>query len=135
MIDAQALETKIATVVERFYQIAEQDPVIGPVFADKVGDWPGHLQVVRDFWSQILLGTHRYQGDAFKAHDGMSLEPHHFDRWLAILAQVANEELPPVLAAKAMAQATHMRQCLQSGGGGPHKPHLIKLPLPRARRG
>ena len=133
MTDTLAVEDMITAVVDRFYRIAEQDPVIGPVFAGTVGDWPGHLQIVRDFWSQILLGTSRYQGDAFKAHAGMTLEPRHFDRWLEILAQVAGEILPPDLAAKAMAQANHMRQCLQ-GGTCDHKPHLIKLPLPRARR-
>jgi len=134
MTDAQAVEDMITTVVERFYQIAAEDPVIGPVFAAKVGDWPGHLEVVRDFWSQILLGTQRYQGDAFQAHAGMGLEPRHFDRWLDILAQVAGEVLPAELAAKVMDQANHMRQCLQ-GGSCDHKPHLITLPLPRARRG
>ncbi len=133
MTDAQAQEDMIATVVDRFYHLAGQDPIIGPIFAGAVGDWPDHLRIVRDFWSKILLATERYQGDPFKAHAGMTLEPRHFDRWLDIFAQVAAELLPADMAAKAMAQAQHMRQCLQ-GGSCDHGPRRITLPLPHTRR-
>ena len=133
MTDAQALEDMIATAVDRFYQLAGRDPVIGPVFAASVGDWPGHLAVVRDFWSKVLLGTERYQGDPFKAHGGMTLEDRHFDRWLDIFAQVAGETLPAEAAGRAMDQARHMRRCLQ-GGRCDHRPRRVALPLARARQ-
>ena len=129
-----ALEQMITAVVERFYHIAGDDPVIGPVFANRVADWPGHHRVVADFWSKILLGSDRYRGDPFQAHAGMTLEPRHFDRWLEILAEVSAEILPPDLTARAMAQARHMRQCLE-GGSCDHRPRRITLPLPRARHG
>ncbi|MBI5164045.1 MAG: group III truncated hemoglobin [Magnetospirillum sp.] len=124
MTDPQALETMIATAVERFYRLAEHDPVIGPVFAAAIADWPGHLQVVRDFWSKILLGTERYQGNPFQAHAGMTLAPALFDRWLELFAAVAAATLPPAEAAKALAQARHMRACLQ-GGTCDHRPRRI----------
>ena len=133
MTHAQDLEDKIAVAVERFYDVAGQDPTIGPFFAGAVHDWPAHLAVVRDFWSKILLGTERYQGDPFKAHEGMKLEPVFFTRWLEIFAQVAGEILPPEAAAKAMAQAQHMSQCLQ-GGRCEGAPRRITLPLVRAPR-
>lgn len=131
MTDAQELEGMIAIAVERFYQLADQDPVIGPVFARSVGNWPRHLTVVGDFWSKILLGTGRYQGDPFKAHAGMALEPTFFDRWLAIFDRVAAETLPAWAAEKSMDQALHMRQCLE-GGKCDQRPRRIALPLRRS---
>jgi hemoglobin len=42
-------EPAIAALVDRFYEKARRDPLIGPVFNDAVQDWPHHLALLGDF--------------------------------------------------------------------------------------
>ncbi len=82
----------------------------------------------------MLLGAEGYGGDAFTAHAGLVLEPRHFERWLEIFAELAAELLPPEVAAKALAQARHMSECLQ-GKPAHHHERRVAWPLSRAAKG
>jgi hemoglobin len=114
-IDQQALETAIEDCVRRFYAKGAEDPLLGPVFEAAIPDLEGHLKIVVNFWSKSLLGTERYEGQPFAAHINLPLEPEHFTRWLELFTASAQETLPQAQADQAVAKASHMTQCFQSG--------------------
>jgi hemoglobin len=127
----------LAELTRRFYEKADLDPVIGPVIqaALPVERRAEHFAVFRDFWAKMLFGTEGYGGNAFTAHAGMVLEARHFERWLEIFAELAEEMLPPDIAARALAQARHMSQCLQGKPGDHHAERSVAVPLGRAVKG
>ena len=86
-------EEQIRRLVERFYERARDDGVLGPVFARHVdGHWPAHLDTMARFWSSALLRSGRYAGNPRRAHaaiEGLSLA--HFTRWLTLFDATARE--------------------------------------------
>jgi hemoglobin len=108
-------EAAIAACVETFYARALADDALGPMFREAIDDLPAHLQVIRDFWSNALLGTKRYAGSAYAAHAKLPIEWPHFDRWLALFEAAARETLPAELAERALARARHMTQSFRVG--------------------
>ncbi|MGO9741132.1 MAG: group III truncated hemoglobin [Roseiarcus sp.] len=126
--DAEVSEAALATFVHAFYAAARADAAIGPIFARAVADWDAHERTVRDFWSKTLVGSARYSGFPYTAHVGLGLAPEHFDRWLEILASVAARTLPAPAARRAVAKATQMSRCFQSG----LMPVNSEAPAPRA---
>ncbi len=108
-------EDAIMTCVRSFYGAAQQDQVLGPIFASTVHDWEVHYRIVADFWSRALLGTERYKGHPFPLHTKLPIEPEHFDRWLALFTLATETHLPPELAEKAMAKARHMAESFKAG--------------------
>jgi hemoglobin len=95
-------EAMIKNVVDRFYALARDDEVIGPVFTTAVPDerWQAHLDTITDFWSSMLLGTGRYQGRPMPKHLALPyLTDAHFRRWLALFRFTVNELCPPEIAA------------------------------------
>jgi hemoglobin len=95
MSEQKITEEEISTLVDRFYAKVQRDPEIGPIFNEKIEDWPTHLALLKNFWSTVLLTTGRYKGDPMMTHLQLPLEPNHFERWLSLFAETANEVLPP----------------------------------------
>ena len=126
-------EQMLSELTTRFYQLADADPILGPILAETLPPErrAEHFQVFTAFWSRFLLGSNHYTGNAFQAHAGLTLDAKHFERWLEIFAEVAASLLPDEVAAKALAQARHMSSCLQ-GRPGHHHGHQIAWPLGRA---
>jgi hemoglobin len=75
-----------------FYQQAQQDPVIGPVFQKHVHDWPSHIATVTDFWSTQTGGPLVYRGGMGR-HLRLGLEPQHFEHWLALWQRVTRQRV------------------------------------------
>jgi hemoglobin len=92
-------EPAIAALVDRFYAKARRDPLLGPVFKAAIHDWDEHLRKLYDFWSSVMLTTGRYKGNPMAAHMKLPIEPHFFDRWLALWQETAGEVFAPELAA------------------------------------
>jgi len=110
-----AIETAIGDFVRNFYAKGAADPLLGPVFADSIADLDRHMEIVADFWSRSLLHTERYQGHPSPVHVNLPIEPTHFKRWLELFVDAAKETLPQTQAEQAVAKASHMAQCFQSG--------------------
>ncbi len=113
--DTLANEEAIGLCVRRFYETAQKDPLLAPVFEVSIADWEHHFGKLQDFWSRALLGTERYTGFPFPPHLRLPVEPEHFSRWLALFEQTAGETLAPALAQKAVEKARHMATCFQAG--------------------
>lgn len=95
-------EAMIRRVVDRFYALAREDDVIGPVFLRVVPDehWQAHLDKIVDFWSSMLLGSGRYDGRPMPKHMAIpELDDAHFMRWLALFRRTVEELCPPATAA------------------------------------
>jgi hemoglobin len=108
-------EPEISTLVDAFYAKVRKDPEIGPIFNAIVDDWPHHLALLKDFWSTVLLTTGRYKGDPMMKHLQLSLDPPHFERWLALFAETAKEVLPPDHAATIIDKSHRIAQNFQAG--------------------
>lgn len=95
-------EALVSQVVSAFYAKARYDDVIGPVFNRVIpaDHWPQHIQTITDFWSSMLLGTRRYVGRPMPKHLAIpELNDSHFQRWLTLFKQTAEELCPPHIAA------------------------------------
>lgn len=110
-----AIEAAISECVRVFYAKGTADPLLGPVFANAIPELGPHLKIIENFWSKSLLGTDRYQGHPFPVHMNLPIEPQHFERWLQLFVETARETLPKTQAEQAVAKASHMTQCFQSG--------------------
>lgn len=105
---------EISELVDRFYAKVRADSEIGPIFNAIVDDWPAHLNLLKDFWSTVLLTEHRYQGDPLGKHVQLSLDPPHFARWLTLFAETAREVMLPAHADVVIAKSQRIAQTFQS---------------------
>ena len=119
----------IATLVDRFYARVRHDPELGPVFDQVVSDWPAHVRVLRDFWSSIMLRSHRYHGNPMGVHRALSpLTPSLFQRWLKLWRETAQDVFEPAVAELFIATSERVAQGLSLGLG------LGRIPLKQPSR-
>jgi len=109
--EMSADEQAIEACVRRFYAMANDDSLIGPIFAQAITDWPEHLRQMSDFWARVLLGSARYQRDPFTPHHTLPLEAAHFDRWRDLFQAAAQETLKGPLRDRAVGAAGQMSHC------------------------
>lgn len=107
-------DAMLSRLVHRFYDRVRGDPLLGPVFADRITDWGPHLDRMVEFWSSVALMTGRYHGAPMPKHLPLPVEGEHFDRWLDLFRQTAQKVCPPVGAvwvierAERIASSIHM---------------------------
>lgn len=115
MAEEKITEEEISSLVDRFYAKVRLDPEIGPIFNEKVEDWPTHLALLKNFWSTVMLTTGRYKGDPMMTHLQLPLEPSHFNRWLELFAETAKEVMAPDHAAIIIAKSERIAGNFQAG--------------------
>ncbi len=111
--------TGLESLVAAFYAAAQLDPVLGPVFAQHVQDWPSHLATVTDFWSTQTGGPPLYRGGMGR-HLRLGLEARHFEHWLALWSRIAGEQLEPECAAEMVRIARGVASRLAEMAAGAH---------------
>jgi hemoglobin len=84
----------ISRLVESFYDTVRQDSMLGPIFAERIEDWPHHLTRMKDFWASIMLESGRFNGNPMRKHIAIGgLDEAHFTRWRSLwdrtLARIA----------------------------------------------
>ncbi|MBT2766567.1 group III truncated hemoglobin [Stenotrophomonas sp. ISL-67] len=85
-------EQEVTRLVHDFYARVRQDGRLGPVFDARIHDWDAHLAQLVDFWSAMLRGTRRFNGNPMSKHMAMpELERELFDRWLRLFHQTTAE--------------------------------------------
>ncbi|MFT4515900.1 MAG: hemoglobin [Planctomycetota bacterium] len=115
-LQLQLQDDQIATLVHRFYERVQREPLLGPIFASRIehDQWPTHLDKMVRFWSTILRGTNRYTGNPMIVHATVAkLTTEHFTRWLELFREVAEEHLPQVLADSILQRAERMGRSLR----------------------
>jgi hemoglobin len=88
-------EATLVQLVYAFYDQVRADPLLGPVFAERITDWPTHLAMMVEFWSSVALMTGRYHGAPMPKHLPLPIEQMHFDCWLALFRQTSKEVCTP----------------------------------------
>ena len=74
----------IAALLRHFYADARQHRLIGPVFNQRISDWPAHLATIGEFWARVTGGPSVYAGQMPAKHFGLGLGASHFDAWLQL---------------------------------------------------
>jgi hemoglobin len=101
-----ATTADIKTLVDRFYEKVNRDPLLAPIFNEAAGvDWPSHLATLYAFWESMLLGTGTYQGAPFPKHSILPVEKAHFDRWLELFLATVDENFSGPKAEEAKGRA------------------------------
>jgi hemoglobin len=108
-------EDMIERLIRAFYKRVQQDPVIGPVFAESIADWEPHLQQMFAFWSSVALMSGRYHGQPMQKHFPLPIDARHFDRWLALFEETARELTPPAAADHFVEAARRIGESLELG--------------------
>jgi len=105
----------IERLVHSFYKKVREDALLGPVFDARVKNWDAHLARMCLFWSSVALGSATYEGSPMQVHAPLPVDAHHFDRWLELFEETANEVCPPVAAKHFVLRARRIAQSLELG--------------------
>ncbi len=105
----------IERLVRTFYGAVRTDPLIGPVFAERIADWEPHIQRMCEFWSSVALMSGRYHGQPMVKHMPLPVDGRHFDRWLELFERTAREVCSPAAADHFIERAQRIAQSLEMG--------------------
>src|SRR5690242_16706094 len=86
----------IQLLVRSFYTKVLTDEMLGPFFSYvKNHHWDKHLEVLVNFWNNVLFYSGNYYGNPLEAHTILhrfnKLESKHFDRWLKLFNTTVDE--------------------------------------------
>ena len=111
-------EAMIARLVDGFYDRVRADPLIGPVFNQRISDWGPHLEQMRLFWSSVALMSGAYHGRPMPKHLPLPVDARHFDRWLELFEATARDLCPPAAADHFIERARRIAESLELGVAG-----------------
>lgn len=115
-------EAQLAKLVDRFYEKVRVDPLLGPVFAPRIDDWDAHKVLMTSFWATIALRTGHYRGNPLAKHQPLPIGIEHFQRWLVLWRETANETLDEASAALMTGYAERIGYGMRVGMGlGAHR--------------
>lgn len=123
-------ETRIATLVDRFYDRVRIDPRLGAVFNPVVADWNEHKRLLTSFWCSVVLRTGTYRGNPMAKHLPHAIDAAHFERWLQLWGETARDVLDADAAAVMVEYATRIGDGLRLGLGLPRARHARGLGIP-----
>lgn len=110
-------EDILRDLVHRFYARIRGDVVLGPIFDARVADWARHLDRMVAFWSSVALMTGSYHGRPVPAHAPLPIDDAHFERWLGLFRQTAQEVCTPAGAAHVIDRAERIARSLRIAVG------------------
>jgi hemoglobin len=111
-------DAMISRLVDGFYDRVRADPLIGPVFHQRISDWGPHLEQMKLFWSSVALMSGVYHGRPMPKHLPLPVDARHFDRWLELFEATAADLCPPVAAAHFIERARRIAESLELGIAG-----------------
>jgi hemoglobin len=111
-------EAPIETLIRAFYARVRQDPLLQPIFDQRISDWEPHLDSMFAFWSSLTLQTGHYHGQPMAEHMPLAVDAHHFDRWLALFEETARYLCPPAAAERFVERARRVAESLELGVAG-----------------
>lgn len=82
----------VASMVEAFYARIRNDDLLGPIFAERIENWPAHPDRMKSFWRSILHNSGEFSGNPMLKHIAIpGLELPHFSRWLDLFYATLRE--------------------------------------------
>lgn len=108
--------SQIDQLVERFYADVWADQRLGPMFAARIDDRPGHLSKMKRFWSSVLLKTGAYHGRPIPAHMPLAaaVKDPDFVQWLALFERACLRAFAPEAVPIVMEITTRIAQTIWS---------------------
>lgn len=132
-VDAEFIDD----LVEAFYAKIREDSLLGPIFAERIADWPSHLTRMKTFWRSVLHNSGEFSGNPMLKHLAIpGLELRHFEHWLDLFyetlrdaeGQHAATELvgarARMIADSLLTAITMRREGLAGGRAGKDLPHV-----------
>lgn len=111
-------EAMIGRLVREFYGRVREDVLLAPIFEARIANWETHLRRLCTFWSSVALMTGRYHGRPMEKHLPLPFDARHFDRWLALFEETAEEICPPAAAEHFIERANRIAESLELGLAG-----------------
>jgi len=113
-----ATEAEIKLLVDRFYERAQQDELLGPVFNEIARvDWEHHLPTMYSFWSTMLFRTMNYKGRPWPKHAPLPVRQEHFERWVSLFSQTVDSLFTGPKASEAKSIALSIADTFQTRFG------------------
>lgn len=99
----------ISSLVDRFYVRVRGDELLGPIFAERIGDWPSHLDRMKRFWRSILHNSGEFSGNPMIKHMAIpGLDATHFAHWLDLFYATLREDEPDHAATRLVGERARM---------------------------
>jgi hemoglobin len=117
-VGAGLTEPLVRAVILSFYERVRRDAVLGPVFADAIGDhWDRHIERIISFWLTATRLGGGYDGRNFMpAHlRNHSIRAEQLPRWLELFRMTAAEHCSAQAAAVLVDIAERMAETLELG--------------------
>lgn len=108
-------EAMLKQLVDGFYGRVRDDAMLGPIFEEKIKNWPEHLETMVKFWSSVALMTGHYHGAPMPKHLPLPVDIEHFQRWLTLFRLTAREVCPPAGAAWVIERAERIATSMHMG--------------------
>lgn len=111
-------EALIRKVIPAFYEKVRPDPVLGPVFADAIGDdWDHHIERIIQFWlTATRLGSGYESRNFLPAHlRHGSIRVQQLPRWLELFRETTAEHCSPEAASVLLDIAQRMAETIAVG--------------------
>jgi hemoglobin len=132
-VDAEFIDR----LVDTFYARIREDDLLGPIFAERIADWPPHLARMKAFWRSVLHNSGEFAGNPMLKHLAIpGLEERHFARWLELFyATLRDAETHPqatalvggrarMIADSLLTAIAMRRDGLTGGRAGKDLPHV-----------
>jgi hemoglobin len=74
----------LAHLLRHFYSDIRQHKLVGPIFNEKIQDWPSHLETIGSFWARLTGGPSNFSGGMPAKHLPLGLNASHFHAWLQL---------------------------------------------------
>ena len=104
----------VKILVDTFYGKVQQDPLLAPVFNERILDrWPEHLEKMYRFWQTVLLDEQTYSGSPFPPHAKLPVDQSHFSEWMKLFTQTIDELFEGEKATEAKWRAAKMAEMFQ----------------------
>lgn len=101
-------------MVDSFYADVRKDPLLGPIFDERIQDrWPKHLDIMYRFWQTVLLEEHTYQGSPFMKHATLPVDAEHFGQWFKLFSATVDRHFSGPVAEEAKFRADRMALMFQ----------------------
>jgi hemoglobin len=123
--------------VEAFYGRVREDALLGPIFAERISDWPAHLARMKGFWRSVLHNSGEFSGNPMLKHMTIpGLDVTHFSRWLELFYATLREAEPTTEATALVGERARIiadslltgiamrRDGLSAGRAGKDLPHV-----------
>lgn len=83
-------------LLNRFYELAFSDPLIGIFFTEVVPlNLETHIPVIADFWESVIFNTHGYRKNVMEVHAHIhhlkAIRKEHLDQWVQLFTNTVDE--------------------------------------------